>query len=53
MIRAYSGFAETASLEWLIRGRLTREQLQTLLVQGFLSIVNDVLPAVERTRRPA
>ena len=43
-IRAYSGFAEAASVEWLERGRLTREQLQTLLVQGFLSIVRDVLP---------
>ena len=43
-IRAYSGFAEAASIEWLERGRLTREQLQTLLVQGFLSIVRDVLP---------
>ncbi len=49
-IRAYSGFAEAASIEWLERGRLTREQLQTLLVQGFLSIVTDVLPAVEKTR---
>lgn len=49
-IRAYSGFAEAASVEWLQRGRLTREQTQTLLVQGFLSIVTDVLPEVERTR---
>jgi AcrR family transcriptional regulator len=49
-IRAYSGFAEAASVEWLERGRLTREQLQTLLVEGFLTIVRDVLPEVERTR---
>jgi AcrR family transcriptional regulator len=46
-IRAYSGFAEAASLQWLEYDRLTREQVQALLVQGFLSIVNDVLPAVE------
>jgi hypothetical protein len=51
VIRAYSGFAEAASVEWLQRGRLTREQLQALLVQGFLSIVRDVLPAVETARR--
>src|SRR3954451_11120489 len=44
-IRAYSGFAEAASVEWLERGRLTRRQIHTLLVQGFLSIVNNVLPA--------
>jgi AcrR family transcriptional regulator len=47
-IRAYSGFAEAASVEWLERRRLTREQIHTLLVQGFLSIVRDVVPAVQR-----
>jgi AcrR family transcriptional regulator len=49
-IRAYSGFAEAASVEWLLRQRLTREQVRALLIQGFLSIVHDVLPAVERVR---
>ena len=54
-IRAYSGFAEAASIEWLLRGRLTRTEVKALLIQGFLSIVHDVLPAVERARgeRPA
>jgi AcrR family transcriptional regulator len=47
-VRAYSGFAEAASIQWLERGRLTREQTKVLLVQGFLSIVHDVLPAVRR-----
>ena len=47
-IRAYSGFAEAASIEWLERRRLTREQVHTLLVQAFLSIVRDVVPAVQR-----
>ncbi len=47
-IRAYSGFAEAATVEWLQRHRLSREQLHILLVRGFLSIVHDVLPAVER-----
>jgi AcrR family transcriptional regulator len=46
-IRAYSGFAEAASVEWLERGRLTREQTQVLLVHGFLSIIRDVVPAVQ------
>jgi AcrR family transcriptional regulator len=46
-VRAYGGFAEAASLEWLQRGRLTREQTHALLVQGFISIVRDVVPAVE------
>ncbi len=48
-IRAYSGFAEAASVEWLERDRLTREQAKALLIQGFLSIVQDVLSAVERS----
>jgi AcrR family transcriptional regulator len=47
VIRAYSGFAEAASVEWLQRRRLSRVQIQALLVQGFLSIVRDVLPAVQ------
>jgi AcrR family transcriptional regulator len=48
VVRAYGGFAEAASVEWLERGRLTREQVHVLLVQGFLSIVGEVLAAVER-----
>jgi AcrR family transcriptional regulator len=46
VIRAYSGFAEAASVEWLERARLSREQIRILLIQGFLSIVTDVLTAV-------
>jgi AcrR family transcriptional regulator len=48
-IRAYGGFAEAASLEWLQRARLTREQTRALLVQGFLAIVREVVPVVEQT----
>ena len=48
VMRAYSGLAEAASLEWLERRRLSREQAQALVVQGFFSIVRDALPAVER-----
>jgi AcrR family transcriptional regulator len=47
-VRSYSGFAEAASIQWLERGRLSREQTKVLLVEGFLSIVRDVLPAVQR-----
>jgi hypothetical protein len=35
---------ESASLEWLHRDR---EQVQTLLVESFLALVREVLPAVE------
>jgi AcrR family transcriptional regulator len=47
-MRAYSGFAEAASVQWLEHRRLTREQIHRLLVQGFLSIVRDVVPAVRQ-----
>jgi AcrR family transcriptional regulator len=47
-IRAYSGFAEAASVEWLTRGRLTRQQVHALLTETFLSIVRDVVPTLER-----
>lgn len=50
LIRAYSGFAEAASVQWLERGRLSRAQVKAMLVQGFLTIVREVLPAVERAR---
>ncbi len=41
LIRSYSGFAEAASIEWLARGRLTREQLKTMLTQTFLNLVHE------------
>jgi AcrR family transcriptional regulator len=50
VIRAYSGFAEAASIEWLERGRLSRSQMQTLLAETFLKLVNDVLPAIQETK---
>jgi AcrR family transcriptional regulator len=46
-MRAYSGFAEAASVQWLEHRRLTREQMHTLLVRGFLTIVRDVVPAIQ------
>jgi AcrR family transcriptional regulator len=52
VIRAYAGFAEAASLEWL-RGRLTREQIHELLLHGLLNLVRDVLPRLERRRAAA
>jgi AcrR family transcriptional regulator len=50
LIRSYSGFAEAASIEWLARERLTREQLRSMLTQTFLSLINEVLPAMEIRR---
>jgi hypothetical protein len=47
VIHAYAGLAEAASVEWLERKRLTREQLQALLTQTFLSLISHVLPAIQ------
>ncbi len=52
VVRAYSGFAEAASVEWLIRERLTREQVHRLLVQTFLSLATEVIPRL-LTPQPA
>jgi len=49
LISAWNGFVHAATVEWLDRGRLTREQTRVLLVQGFLRMVGDVLPLLERT----
>lgn len=46
VVRSYSGLAEAASVQWLEQRRLSREQIRTLLVQAFLSIVRQVVPAV-------
>jgi AcrR family transcriptional regulator len=46
-VRAYGGFAEAASVQWLEHERLTRPQLRALLVDGFLAITGPVLGAVD------
>jgi AcrR family transcriptional regulator len=48
-IRAYSGFAEAASVQWLEYERLNRQQIHTLLVEGFLNLIRDVVPAIQRS----
>ncbi len=51
LIRSYSGFAEAASIEWLARERLSREQLHTMLTETFLQLINEVLPAIQEIRQ--
>ena len=47
LLRSYAAFAEAASLEWLVRGRLTRAQTHELLLTSLLTLVRSVLPGVE------
>jgi len=42
MIRAFSGFAKSATREWLLRETLTRDQVQTLLTTTFVTIITQV-----------
>jgi AcrR family transcriptional regulator len=46
VVRAYGGMAEVASVEWLRRGRLTRDQVRAILVSGFLAAVGEIYDAV-------
>ena len=46
-IRAYAGFAEAASVDWLQRRRLTRAQIHALLLGTLVALVDDVVPRLE------
>lgn len=50
LLRSYSGLAEAATWEWLVRRRLTREQTRVLLTDTLVSMVRDVLPEVVAAR---
>jgi AcrR family transcriptional regulator len=43
-VRAYAGFVEAATFDWLRGGALSRDQLHELLVGGLLSLDREVLP---------
>jgi AcrR family transcriptional regulator len=49
-VRAYAGFVEAATFDWLRGGPLNREQLRELLVGGLLALDRDVIPQVEARR---
>jgi AcrR family transcriptional regulator len=49
-VRAYAGFVEAATFDWLRGGALNRAQLRELLVGGLLALDRDVIPAVEASR---
>jgi AcrR family transcriptional regulator len=40
LLRCYSALAETASVEWLERGRLTRAQAHAVIVRAFMALVS-------------
>ena len=45
-VRAYAGFVESATFDWLRGGPLTRAQLRELLIGGLLALDREVVPRV-------
>lgn len=45
-IRSYSGFAQFAAREWLVRRTLSRDQLQALMSRTLLALVQDIVPVL-------
>ena len=52
LTRGYGGFAEEMIREWLLRGRLTREQAKVALLRLLPLLVREVVPEVEARRTP-
>lgn len=52
VFRAYTGFVQAAVADWLVHGRATRAQVQTMLVRALLALVRDVAPALARVPGP-
>ncbi|HEX4901745.1 MAG TPA: TetR/AcrR family transcriptional regulator, partial [Acidimicrobiales bacterium] len=50
VVRGYGGLVQEVGLEWLERGRLTREQARTVLVRALPLLLEEVLPAIAPTR---
>jgi AcrR family transcriptional regulator len=45
-LRAYAGFAEASTREWLERDRFDRDQLHTLLTNTLLHLVGETVPSI-------
>lgn len=52
VFRAYSGMAEAATVQWLQHGRLTREQVATMLNRVALSLAGEVLEQLSEQTTP-
>ncbi len=49
-VRAYAGFVESATFDWLRGGALSRRQLRELLIGGLLALDREVIPKVMEAR---
>jgi AcrR family transcriptional regulator len=48
VVRGYAGLAEATTREWLVRRRLTRQQVQTFLTESLLALVGGVAPLITK-----
>jgi len=46
LVRGFGGFTEELTREWLVRGRLTREQVRVILSGSLPMLVREILPAI-------
>jgi AcrR family transcriptional regulator len=53
VLRTYSGLADVATREWLLRETLDRPQVEALLTTTLVALMRDVLPAVGAARAPS
>lgn len=53
LVRGYGGMAEEISREWLVRGRLTREQARVLLTGSLPLMIEELMPHVVAARGSA
>jgi AcrR family transcriptional regulator len=53
IVRAFTGLAEASSVEWLVHGRLSRDQVRALLVSSMLGVLRDVVPGLLGDRTPS
>ncbi|MPZ83897.1 MAG: TetR family transcriptional regulator [Actinophytocola sp.] len=49
LIRAYGGLVKATAREWLVRGALSRDQVQMVLATSLLSIVREMVPRIQST----
>jgi AcrR family transcriptional regulator len=54
LVRGYGGFTEALVREWLLQGRLTKDEVRVLLLESLPVLVRDVFPKVVSlpSRRP-
>lgn len=50
VVRGYGGFVQELTVEWLERGRLTRDQVRAAMVRTLPLLLAEILPEVEAIR---